>query len=377
MLQEQIKYQVQLNECVIIPDFGSIVSNYVPARIIDTANSRMLPPSKKMVFNERLQHDDGVFVQNVALQLKISFSEAKEMVANFVADAKETIFSGEVLLIDGVGAFTTLDGISIVFEPALLENVLVDSFGLSAFQTPVINETITRKTFEKQMQKNSTTRRFMKSKQFVGIALIAPVVIMVALLLPVDSNFLKKEKASMAVFDRVVDTDNVKPEYANPVEDDLMQSVDKRNALMYVENTKEVVSEPLQEEVIETVEEKAVELAVEEPVVEEAVEVAETPVEAETIEVVETVAETVEETVVMQESDRFHIIVGVFTGKKNADKLMNQLKDSGFDSQVFESGGRFRVSLDSYQTKESAVNELEELAVIDAEFFSGAWVLEK
>jgi len=353
MLLEQIKYQVQTNECVIIPDFGAIVSNYVPARILEGANSRMLPPSKKMVFNERLKHDDGVFVQNIADDLAVSYTEAEDMVKEFVADAKEKIFAGEIFLIDGVGAFSTFDGFSIVFEPALLDTVLIDSFGMSAFQTPIIDNTISRKTVEKKMQSSGGINKLVKSKQFVRVAVIAPIVIALGLWLPMNSKLFKTEKAGVAI---ISNTDNQEePVYNNPVEKELMSNVDKKNALMYVENPKQTAVS-----VAEKVE-------IKDPI--ENIEVTEEPVV-----VAEEVKEVAQPVVV---NNSFHIIVGVFSNRANAKNLQDQLKDSGFGSKIFENGGKFKVSLDSYSSKEDAMAELTELATIDSDFFSGAWVFEE
>lgn len=359
MLLEQIKYQVQLNECVIIPSFGAIVSNYVPARILEGENSRMLPPSKKMVFNERLQHDDGKFIKNVADDLGITYTEAEKKVAEFVADAKERIFAGEIFLIDGVGAFSTFDGQSIVFEPALLDSVLVDSFGLSAFQTPVIDSSITRKTFEQTVQNKGGIGNIVKSKQFIRVAVIAPIVIAIGLLLPINTKMFKTEKAGVAIVsDDYVNT--LADTFSNPVEQELMSNVNKKNALKYIEH-ETAVSLP-----VETISES--ELAK-----------AEITIEPETIaeSLIEEDNSGFFDSEIAVEEKRFFIIVGVFTEKYNAENLKDQLSSSGFESQIFERGGKYKVSLDTYNSKESALEELTELASIDSDFFSGAWVMEE
>ncbi|MCQ2974557.1 MAG: SPOR domain-containing protein [Bacteroidales bacterium] len=64
---------------------------------------------------------------------------------------------------------------------------------------------------------------------------------------------------------------------------------------------------------------------------------------------------TPETTVTITENDVFFVIAGSFTVYKNAQKLNNDLKALGFDSQILVPYGQYnRVSLKSFKTREEA-----------------------
>ncbi len=52
-------------DCVIIPDFGGFVANYRSAEI-DKKRNILYPPSKGIIFNKNLVHNDGLLANKIA-----------------------------------------------------------------------------------------------------------------------------------------------------------------------------------------------------------------------------------------------------------------------------------------------------------------------
>ena len=71
------------HNCVIIPDFGGFVCNYMPAKIIRTQHL-IIPPSKSIAFNKNLTNNDGLLVNEIAKCENISFEIAREYVEDFI-----------------------------------------------------------------------------------------------------------------------------------------------------------------------------------------------------------------------------------------------------------------------------------------------------
>ena len=72
---------------------------------------------------------------------------------------------------------------------------------------------------------------------------------------------------------------------------------------------------------------------------------------------------------------RFHIIGGCFQFPEYAEKFISELKAKGFNASVVdESNGLSRVSYDSFETREEAVDAL---ASIKSNHNSKAWLLAK
>ncbi|MBP3228395.1 MAG: hypothetical protein J6M53_06410 [Bacteroidaceae bacterium] len=106
------------HNCVIIPDLGGFVAQYVPARF-DAESQKFFPPTRKVAFNAALTMNDGLLVQSLMQVYDSTFPEMQRVVEDKVADIKDSLFTDGAYDIPGVGRLTVnLEG-SPVFEPAL------------------------------------------------------------------------------------------------------------------------------------------------------------------------------------------------------------------------------------------------------------------
>jgi hypothetical protein len=129
MVEEHIKQLLHDHDCVIIPDFGGLITDYVSARIHPVKHT-FVPPSRRIAFNEKLKLDDGLLINTIAHQNKLSSETAQARVAEFVKEMQEELRVKYKFEMRGIGLFRLNFEQKIEFEYIETENLLEESFGL-------------------------------------------------------------------------------------------------------------------------------------------------------------------------------------------------------------------------------------------------------
>src|ERR1041385_4024506 len=133
------------HDCVVVPGFGAFVSTYASAKI-HPAQHTFTPPSKQIVFNKHILQNDGLLANAVATAASCSFDEAMKGISVFVNGLNNDLKAGKKTELHNLGMLSLDPEKNIVFEPFPEINFLVDSFGLSSFQSmPVLHETVVEK----------------------------------------------------------------------------------------------------------------------------------------------------------------------------------------------------------------------------------------
>jgi nucleoid DNA-binding protein len=120
------------HECVIVPGLGGFVADPVPASF-DEEKNMFFPPSKEIVFNANLKHNDGLLISHIANIKAVSYEEAGSLVNEFVADVTQKLKSGKRVSLDKVGELSAEHDGTVAFTPDSNENFNTDAFGLSSF----------------------------------------------------------------------------------------------------------------------------------------------------------------------------------------------------------------------------------------------------
>ncbi|MFC5270099.1 SPOR domain-containing protein [Adhaeribacter terreus] len=140
MVLKQIQDLLHDHDCVIIPDFGGLIAQYASAKIHPVKHT-FTPPSKKIAFNEKLQHNDGLLISNLAQHLRVSAPEAQQMVAQFVGNIQSELAQNKRFELQGIGIFRYNAEQKLEFEYLEAENYYAHSFGLPELVArPVIAE---------------------------------------------------------------------------------------------------------------------------------------------------------------------------------------------------------------------------------------------
>lgn len=128
-VQNHIKELLFEQDCVVIPDFGGFVTNFDCAKINST-NRFIAPPQKWLAFNALLKNDDGLLSNYIAKEENISLSQANLKVKTFVEDTRRYLKFDKTYSIDGLGTFSQNDEERIQFQPKTSNNFYSESFGM-------------------------------------------------------------------------------------------------------------------------------------------------------------------------------------------------------------------------------------------------------
>lgn len=134
---EYISDLLFLHDCVVIPDFGGFICNYKGA-YIDEVNGMICPPSKDILFNRNLTHNDGLLVNWVACKENINYDKAVKQVALFSEDLKVKLNQKQRIAFGDIGVFYTDRRFNIIFDSGK-SNFLSDTFGMEQVEAEKIS----------------------------------------------------------------------------------------------------------------------------------------------------------------------------------------------------------------------------------------------
>ncbi len=124
-------------QCVVVPHFGAFITETVSSKFNENTKT-FSPPKKTLVFNRLLTTNDGLLANHIAVELKVSFEEAMEIIQSEVAEWNKTIQHTGQLVLGGVGILNLNSDGHFVFESIGTSNYLTTSFGLSPVMTSLI-----------------------------------------------------------------------------------------------------------------------------------------------------------------------------------------------------------------------------------------------
>jgi nucleoid DNA-binding protein len=312
------------NDCVILPGFGGFVTSYAPARI-HMVNHSFHPPSKNILFNSRLTRDDGLLVDYVASKNGISYAEAKVEIEDYVSDIKRQLSEGERVELTYLGLFYSDSEKKLLYDPNTSINYLDDSFGLP----DIVMHPINRKPgFRKKetafidRKPESENEKRRKTVVYTSMVLV-PVLLIIGWVL--FFGLPKSEKTQQASMSTLSDLEN---NLQQPVLDENDAEKDPPIETLNFAEPKEEEKQP---------------------------------------------EEIVPEKIIAK---KYYIIGGSFTSEVNADKLVDVLRNKGYDAQRagLSRKGLHVVAYFSTRDKEEA---LINLALIRKDDNPSAWLLRK
>lgn len=131
-LEKHISFLLHDHNCVIIPLFGGVITNYSSARI-DSISNKFYPPCKQISFNQNLRINDGLLVNYLSVQTGISYKVAENKINEWVVDLKAKLANGVKVSLEDIGTFFLDSENNLQFEPDKSVNYLRDSYGLREF----------------------------------------------------------------------------------------------------------------------------------------------------------------------------------------------------------------------------------------------------
>jgi hypothetical protein len=181
-ISKYIPVLLKLHDCVIIPDFGGFIASYVPSGI-HAENKSFLAPAKTIFFNPKIHKDDGLLINHIVENEKITYKEASLAVSRWVSYAYEFIQMGKKLVISNLGVIELDTHGSFVFNLEQ-ENHLAQVYGLGDVTFPKL----LRPAYIDNFRQRPAIRAIGKRKDALRIAAGIALVVSLSLL---PGKFLK------------------------------------------------------------------------------------------------------------------------------------------------------------------------------------------
>ncbi|MBI4648703.1 MAG: HU-CCDC81 and SPOR domain-containing protein [Bacteroidia bacterium] len=326
------------HECVILPGFGGFISNYKHAEINETQYS-FIPPSKEISFNRALINNDGLLINRIAATEGLSYSQAKIELENFINGINVRLKQGNEVNFEDIGTFVFDRQQLLIFEPCLAENFLLESFGLSSFQFPAIEEADIRRDLERRFKAKEKIRPVSLSYK-IRVAAIGIIAVIIFSLVP-SRTVIDEQKTSIYPDKPVISEKILRPEDILNNPESVNEAIDKmtipRIAMYYSEDKSLNVSSRM-----------SVMKHLEDTIVQQKTEIAEA--QSSKIEKTE------------EQHAKYFIIAGSFTVRRQAQVFSKQLARKGFAPEILDrQNGNYRISIGAFAEKSDASEELTRL----------------
>ena len=309
------------HDTVSIPGLGSFVSVY-QASTVDPVQGELAPPAKAIKFNRNLSVDDGLLVNYISQQEKISQQEAAQLLSAYTSKIKEAIEEREIVSFSGLGRlYKDYEGHYQFLADGT--NFNTDSYGLPSVKYfPVAKAgSYAKETTPTAEKKKITTTKFADRFSSVlnnslAIAIgVATVVILVAayFLFFRDNGFSDKEATITVPTSRV----NV-----SPGNDDTAEYEEDNGEMP----TDEITSPSSTEG---------------------------TGIEDDTEKTIDT-----EEPTIAPEQDYFIIIIGSFGNAENVQRLVQKIYQAGYEPYTEAAGKLTKVGIQKTYTEKSEIESV-------------------
>ncbi len=115
---------------MIIPGLGGFVANYRSAEV-NYMQKSISPPSKSVLFNRNLHHNDGLLVGHISMRLGVGYKDAEALTVKYTENIRKSTGSGSKFTIDELGFFYQDKHRNLQFQAELSNNFLLESYSLS------------------------------------------------------------------------------------------------------------------------------------------------------------------------------------------------------------------------------------------------------
>ena len=333
------------HDCVVIPGFGGFIANYTPAFIHPVQNT-FIPPSRQIMFNASLLHNDGLLATHIANEEGISFDQALIRITEEVTAIRSELNSGKIIQLENFGSLRANHENSIVFTPKSATNWMEEAYGLPTF----VSQPIRRSDYHSIHDD--------KEKR-IGIHLPVAVRRIAAIAIPLLAIGLW----SLFNTDRITAiTSNYSSVFPSEIFSQFnVSSIEKKIPLYVLSHSKSSTiktSVKTDADPITTAKIKPSEVTANP-------EVTSTKTENNTVPLVENKSVG---------TGHFYIISGAFKSKENADKLIEQLRAKNFGASLAGQNkkGLYLVSAASCDDANQATLKLQEVL---EKGIKAAWIL--
>lgn len=344
------------HNCVIMPGIGGFVANYSQAEL-KSDNRTLLPPRKRVAFNQSLIENDGLLVNKLSQQKSISYAEAEQEVLSFTKFVRDKVTSNRSFEFKNIGTFYLNKDENLVFVPYEGLNMLPSSYGL----VPVKIRPIFKEKAELALPQEpiNTEDNILEEKktELPSIEIIERKSIFKRILPWIST-------AAVVVFlgfsyQYLSNTEMPKSIFKTPIaqQPKLEQDAGLLNFDSQPAQIKEQSVEPAKQEVVvlDPIKTRVNEVTETAAVTKEAVVIPE-PTKSETTGNTATNADDnwLEKWQALQHKTIYYIAVYQTTSKNEATLKLNELLGKGYNASIIENNGNTFVSLENFTSAKNA-----------------------
>ncbi len=133
-----IEHLLLSHDCVIIPHFGGFVLQILPA-VFRAEDHTFCPMRKEVVFNEALQHTDGLLSESYMRVYGVDYKQASLMLEEDIESLKSTLGQTREVEFGKVGKFSLGVEGQLIFTPGESAIFNAAAYGLPSFQFPLLS----------------------------------------------------------------------------------------------------------------------------------------------------------------------------------------------------------------------------------------------
>ena len=129
-VNDYLKKLLYQYNCVVVPDLGAFLTHYQAAAFTEESGVYM-PPRKRVAFNEALRLDDGILTNYIMLHESVGRDGAQRHISTFVAELRQQVSAAGRFELEGIGTFTLNEEDRLQFNPSLRHNFFGEAYGMS------------------------------------------------------------------------------------------------------------------------------------------------------------------------------------------------------------------------------------------------------
>ncbi len=366
-------------ECVIIPEFGGLLTKTISAQI-DERSHTLSPPSKRLGFNSQLTENDGLLANYVASVDKTPYEKAINFIKFEVKEWQKKLVNQDMVL-EEIGTFSLNKEGKILFEPDPNSNFLTDAFGLSTIIAPevsredymeeeVVFDYISDVISDEEIYVNTEVRKR-------GISPFFKYAASVALLLTIGYIFTKQIIKNNALGKQIAELETDHESVINQRIQEATFEINKTlpAITIKIKSDQETAGVAENNEDLSNQDVADTNIASEIELMDDANNTDEN-ITKEIEEISKTVSRPIEESIYVSSVYRYHVIGGAFRVPANATKKVSQLIAKGYNAQIvgINKWQLTQVAFGSYTTREEAQTALNKIRISEAK---DAWMLVK
>lgn len=338
-IEKHIEKLLLEHDCVIVPDLGGFVVQAMPTNY--QADTYLFEPAhKEVVFNETLQHNDGLLIESYMQSEQVDYKQARQLVVNDVAALRNELQEQGTYSLGNIGKLSLGEEKQLVFQAGDAEWLNRTMFGLPAFVFEPLSvrfpaaSAVEEKSKDKEVYYIPVSRRLLHAVA----ASVAVIVLLLSISTPVKDVNRAAYSASFVPTEMIPSSSWKNQELSSAV----------------VPAQSGSVTEKSEAEVVKPVEQPKETTVTRDKDVEKK-EVAEAP------KVKETPKPVVKETKSLPQK-YYYVVIASFPTASQANTYLKEVdRQICRHSDVVENGKKYRVYADRFTERETAESFMENL----------------